>query len=313
MPPDRLAHLFRKPAAPPASARAGGTPLHGLGLAICKGLVEAHGGRIRAESPGPGHGTAVVITMPVTDDVNGEVSGISAGRLRELREDGAPTRILVVEDDPLMQRLLRNALSDEGYEPVVTGDHTQIARILRKEQPALAVLDVVLPGADGIELMQQIPELTDLPVILIFGYGGDQTVERALDVGATDYIVKPFSPMELTVRVRVALRRRERPAPFVLGELAIDYRSRRVTAAGSAVNVTATEFELLRTLSLEAGRVVTYKTLVRRVWGKQEENASRNRVRVFVKSLREKLGEDAESPTWIFNVRGVGYRMPDPG
>ncbi|MDE0063676.1 MAG: response regulator [Gammaproteobacteria bacterium] len=313
LPPDRLAHLFRKPAAPPASASAGGTPLHGLGLAICKGLVEAHGGRIRAESAGPGHGTAVVITMPVTDDVNGEVSGISARRLPELREDDAPTRILVVEDDPLMQHLLRNALSDEGYEPVVTGDHTQIARILRKEQPALAVLDVVLPGADGIELMQQIPELTDLPVILIFGYGGDQTVERALDVGATDYIVKPFSPTELAARVRVALRRRERPAPFVLGELAIDYRSRRVTAAGSAVNVTATEFELLRTLSLEAGRVVTYKTLVRRVWGKQEENASRNRVRVFVKSLREKLGEDAESPTWIFNVRGVGYRMPDPG
>ena len=165
---------------------------------------------------------------------------------RPPREGAEPDRILVVDDDPRTLRLVRDAFSAEGYAPVVTGDHHELARILRAERPALAVLDLVLPGADGIELMGQIAELSDLPVIFISAYGRDETVARALDTGAADYIVKPFSPTELTARVRAALRRRQRPAPFVLGELAIDYESRRVTVAGRAVDLTATEHALLR-------------------------------------------------------------------
>ena len=160
--------------------------------------------------------------------------------------------------------------------------------------------------------MQEVPELSDLPVIFISGYGRDETVAAALEAGAADYIVKPFSPTELVARVRAALRRREEPGPFVLGDLAIDYGRRRVSVAGNPVTLTATEFELLRVLALDAGRVVTYETLLRRVWNGRS-SADANLVRIFVRTLRQKLGEDAANPVWIFNERGVGYRMAGPG
>ena len=169
----------------------------------------------------------------------------------------------------------------------------------------------MLPDTDGIALMGEVPELADLPVIFISGYGGDETVARALDAGAADYIVKPFSPTELAARVRAALRRREEPEPFVVGELAIDYEQRRVTLRGGAVDLTATEYELLRVLSLEAGRVVSHDALLRRVWAKRG-NAGANLIRIFVRSLRRKLGDNAASPAYIFNQRGVGYRLAKP-
>ena len=310
--PERLAHLFRKHIAPEGSGPEGKRPGHSLGLAICKGLVEAHGGRIRAESAGPGRGTTIIFTVPMAEDAGGEAPGAAPGPPRTPRDAAEPARILVVDDDPRTLRFVRDALSAEGYAPLVTGDHHELARILRAERPALVLLDLALPGADGVELMTRIPELSDLPVIFISVYGRDETVARALDAGAADYIVKPFSPTELTARVRAALRKRERPAPFMLSELAVDYESRRVTVAGRAVDLTATEYALLQVLSLNAGRVVPYDTLLRQVWAGRE-HAGPNLVRIFVRNLRRKLGEDAQRPAWIFNERGVGYRMPDPG
>ena len=132
-----------------------------------------------------------------------------------------------------------------------------------------------------------------------------------MEAGADDYIVKPFSPTELVARVRAALRRREKPEPFVLGELAIDYGSRRVSVAGRAVDLTATEYELLHVLSLNAGRVTAYDTLLRQIWS-GSKHANANLVRIFVRNLRRKLGDSAAEPAWIFNQRGVGYRMPAP-
>ena len=223
-----------------------------------------------------------------------------------------PARILVVDDDPQTLRFVRDALTQAGYAALVTGDHTELSQIIRTEKPHLVLLDLVMPGTDGIALMESIPELGDLPVIFISGYGRDETVARALDAGAADYIVKPFSPTELTARVGAALRRLARPEPFSLGALTIRYEARRVTVAGRRVVLTATEFELLRVLSLNAGRVVTYDTLLRKVWAGRE-SGDLDLVRNFVKKLRAKLGEDASNPTWIFNERGVGYRMPRPG
>ena len=302
--PERLRHLFRKyPAPGDREDGLGG----GLGLAICKGLVEAHGGRIRAESGGVGLGARFTFTLPVAATavaVPGRPDGPGA------QTEAAP--ILVVDDDPETLRHVRDTLTDAGFAPLVTGDHRQILRILLAEKPRLVLLDLMLPGTDGIELMQTIPELADLPVIFISGYGRDETIARALEAGADDYIVKPFSPTELTARIRAVLRRRSAAAPFTLRHLAIDYDRRQVTVAGRAVVLTATEFELLRVLSEGAGRVLTHETLLRRVWAERAKGNPKI-VRAYVKRLRSKLGDDAGRPALIFNERGVGYRMARPG
>ena len=300
--PELLPRLFDKHAG--EGSKAG----YGLGLAICKGLVEAHGGRIRAESAGPGLGTTVTFTLPVA----GEGGAEAPAGPQSAPQPAEKARILVVDDDPRTLRSVRGMLSAAGYAPLVTGEAGELAHIIRSEGPRLVLLDLVMPGKDGIALMEEVPELSDLPVIFISGYGRDETVAAALEAGAADYIVKPFSATELVARVRAALRRHEEPQPFVLGELAIDYGRRRVSVAGEAVALTATEFELLHVLSLNAGRVVTFETLLRRIWSGRGR-ADANLVRIFVRTLRQKLGEDAANPAWIFNERGVGYRMAAPG
>ena len=303
--PDHLGQLFRKYTA--AGDREGGLG-SGLGLAICKGLVEAHGGRIRAESGGVGLGARFTFTIPVAAE-----SGAGPAPDRPGAPGHAPDAvpILVVDDDPETLRHLRDTLAEAGYAPLVTGDPGELARLIRAEKPQLVLLDLMLPGTDGVELMQTVPELADLPVIFISGYGRDETIARALEAGADDYVVKPFSPTELTARIRAALRRRSNPAPFVLGALAIDYDRRRVSVAGRPVTLTATEYELLRVLAQAAGRVLTHEALLRQVWAGRNTGDPK-RVRAYVKRLRNRLGDDAADPAYIVNERGVGYRMPRP-
>ena len=303
--PDQLGQLFRKYTT--AGDREGGLG-SGLGLAICKGLVEAQGGRIRAESGGVGLGARFTFTIPVAAE-----SGAGPAPARPGPPGHAPDAvpILVVDDDPETLRHLRDTLAEAGYAPLVTGDPGELARLIRAEKPQLVLLDLMLPGTDGIELMQTVPELSDLPVIFISGYGRDETIARALEAGADDYVVKPFSPTELTARIRAALRRRANPAPFVLGDLAIDYERRRVSVAGRPVTLTATEYELLRVLAQGAGRVLTHEALLRQVWAGRNTGDPK-RVRAYVKRLRNRLGDDAADPAYIVNERGVGYRMPRP-
>ena len=310
--PEHLPHLFHKYTGKGA-AGGGRTPVGtGLGLAICRGLVEAHGGRIRAESGGPGQGARFTFTLPAADGSRDTEPGAAGERLSDPpAESPEPTRVLVVDDDPQTLRFVRHALAGAGYEPLVTGDHTELPHIIRTEQPHLVLLDLMLPDTDGIALMEQIDELADLPVVFISGYGRDETIARALESGASDYIVKPFSATELAARVQATLRRHADPEPFVLGELAIQYEDRRVTVAGHEVPLTPTEYEIMRLLSRNAGRVTTFEALLRHAWS-GKKTGDINLVRNFVKKLRTKLGEDASRPTWIFNVRGVGYRMPRP-
>ena len=311
IPPERLAQLFRKYSGAAGGETGAGTGGSGLGLAICTGLVEAHGGRIWAESGGPGLGARFTFTLPVAGQAGAGAPDPAPDRPAP-RQGREPDGILVVDDDPQTLRHVRDTLAEAGYSPLVTGDPGELGQIIRTEKPALVLLDLMLPGTDGIELMQNVPELAELPVIFISGYGRDETIARALEAGAADYIVKPFSPTELTARIRAALRRRADPEPFVLGDLAIDYDRRLVTMAGREVELTATEYELLRALALNAGRVTTSETLLDRVWAGRG-NGDTKVVRAFVKQLRQKLGDDAANPAWIFNVRGVGYRMPRPG
>ena len=304
--PERLSQLFQKYTGTGNAGRGlGGT---GLGLAICKGLVEAHGGRIWAESGGVGQGTRLTFTLPLAEEGLAGFGSLPSPP----REESSETRILVVDDDPQALRYVRDALSEAGYAPLVTGDHRELARVIKTERPQLVVLDLILPEADGIELMESVPELADLPVIFISAYRRDETIARALEAGAADYIVKPFSTTELTARIRAALRRRAGPGSFVLGELAIRYDERQVRLAGRVVKLTASEYELLRVLSLNAGRIMEYKSLLRRVSGKSDDSAGKAALRTLIKSLRRKLTDDATDPAFILNERGVGYRMPRP-
>ena len=249
------------------------------------------------------------VTPPAADDARG--AGTPPDGPAEPPEAGDRTRILVVDGDPHTLRYVCDALSSAGYAPLAAGDPGELPELVRKRKPRLVLLDPMEPAADGIELMRHVRELADVPVIFISGYGRDETIAQALELGAADYIVRPFSPTELTARVQAALRRLAERVPYRAGDLAIDYEQRRVTVAGRRVELTAIEYELLRVLSTGAGRVSTLDALLRQVWGGRRAGDPKL-LRAFVKRLRRKLGDDAARPAYIFTERGVGYRMAAP-
>ena len=318
IPAERLPHLFRKFSGPQSGERGGDT---GLGLAICKGIVEAHGGRIRAESDGVGLGARFTFTLPAVEGASrsARVSDAPASRRvsHSARQDphhnsGEPVRVLVVEDDPQELRYVRDVLIQSGYAPLVTGDPQEALRLMERERPRLALLDLVLPDGDGIELMQAIQKIADVPVIFLSAYGRDETIARAFEMGAVDYLVKPFSPTELAARMGSALRRREvsETEPYVLGGLVIDYSARRVTLDGVPVQLTAMEYRMLAELSANAGKVLTYEHLLENVWRERSSGGMRP-MRTMLGKLRGKLGEDARNPRYIFTESRVGYWMPE--
>ena len=311
IPSENLPLLFRKFSRAQLENQGGDT---GLGLAICKGIVEAHGGRIWAESDGPGLGARFTFIIPV--DGTGAASGLAPTATRTSRQRqrvaGERVRVLVVDDDPQSLRYVRDALIQSRYTPILTGDPEEAVRLMEEERPQLALLDLMLPGTDGIELMKNILEIANVPVIFLSAYGRDEIIARAFEMGAVDYMVKPFSPTELAARIGAALRRREvsEPSePYVLGDLSIDYSDRSVTLAGHPVQLTAMEYRMLAELSASAGQVLTYEHLFETVWG-EKGGGDMSPMRTIVGKLRTKLGDDASHPTYIFTESRIGYRMP---
>ena len=316
IPADRMAVLFRKFSQVEPEDKGGDT---GLGLALCKGIVEAHGGRIWAESEGRGLGARFTFTLPA---VEGSASvgpeATLSGTSSAPGEDENRTRILVVDDDPQTLRYVRGVLSKAGYWPIVTADPEEVTRLMEDEEPRLVLLDLMLPGTDGIIVMQSIQDVADVPVIFLSAYGQDQVIARAFEMGAADYVVKPFSPTELVARIHAALRRppddlrqlgRE---PYEFGEMVIDFERRTTTLCGLRLKLTPIEYRVLAELAANASRVLTHEQLLRRVWRNDRARDS-GPVRTIIKRLRRKLDDDAATPTYIHTEPRVGYFMPSPG
>ena len=276
--------------------------------------MEAHGGRIWAESEGEGLGTRFTFTLPLAANLATVESVPPPDSIQRESQAQEPSRILVVDDDPHTLGNIRSVLTEAGYSPIVTGDPGEVAALIREHCPSLVLLDLVLPGTDGIGTMARIAEMDDLPVIFLSVSGRDRTIAEALEKGAADYLVNPFSPTELVARIRAALRKRAVPdsggqlSSYRLGRLTIDFGERLVTVNDCPVRLTATEYKLLVELSVSAGRVLSHDHLLQQVWGLKDYDDSRLD-RSFVKKLRRKLGDDARNPTYIFTEPLAGYRM----
>ena len=313
LPPDQLPNLFRKYSRIDGGMVERDIAGYGLGLSICKGIVEAHGGRIWAESEGADRGVRFIFTLPVAVQEDPDQSARPSGRLHP-GEDG-PARILVMEDDPRTLRQVRDILVRGGYTVILATGPDDALHEIESEKPHLVLLDLALPGVDGFELMRDIIDIADVPVVCLAASGRDQDIERALDLGAADYMVKPFSPTELTARIRAALRKAasadvvDEAFPYELGDLIIDYAQRRVEIAGQPVHLTPIEYEMLRVLSLNGGRPMSHEQLLRRVW-RVTTAGDPQVVRTHMRRLRRKLGDDADNPSYIFTEPRVGYRMP---
>ncbi len=224
------------------------------------------------------------------------------------------TRVLVVDDDAQIRRALSTALSGNGYAVAVAADGAEALARIATWQPDLVVLDLVMPNVDGFEVVRDARGWTQVPIIVLSARGQFGDKITALDLGADDYITKPFGIEELEARIRAILRR-ARPEPnetvIELGEVTVDLAAHVVTRRGAAVHLTPTEFTLLRTLAAERGKVMTHRQLLERVWGGYAAENSRQ-LRVYINYLRRKLEADPARPRLIVTEPGVGYRLQVP-
>ena len=239
--------------------------------------------------------------------------GVQAGR------ESARLRALVVDDEPPLRQLVTRYLEREGFVVQTAADGAAAVRLARETDPDVIVLDVMMPGMDGIEACRQIRTFSDAYVVMLTARDEEVDTLIGLSVGADDYVTKPFSPRELVARVKTMLRRPRTttaggstpdPAVRVFGDLEIDLDAREASLAGRPLDLTRTEFDLLDVLSAEPRVAFSRARLLERVWGGWygEEHV----VDVHVANLRRKLGDDATAPRYVRTVRGVGYRIGQP-
>ena len=226
----------------------------------------------------------------------------------------ASTRALVIEDDPNIVDLIRSNLAVRGFDTVVSTDGARALQLLDTETPDIVLLDLMLPEIDGFELCRQMRERSGVAIIVVSARGGERDKVTALNMGADDYMTKPFSIEELLARITATLRRTRPAAPVtstaqivIVGELHIDLTSQQVLKRGEPVHLTPTEFALLRELATNRGKLLTHAHLLRRVWGHGYETETEY-VRVYVRRLRAKLEDDGEAPLILTQPR-AGYRL----
>ncbi len=231
------------------------------------------------------------------------------------------TKLLVVDDEPNLVELVQRYLVHEGYEVLTAGDGVAALDLARAESPDLLVLDLMLPGLDGVEVCRRLRQFSDAYVLMLTAKTEEVDKIVGLSVGADDYMTKPFSPRELVARVKAMLRRPrstaqtaagdDEPPPLRFADLVIDRARHEVTRDGEPVSVTAREFALLATLAEHPGRVFTRDQLLERIWGDEYYDA--RVVDVHVGNLRRKLDDDAVHPRYVETIRGVGYRLGPRG
>jgi len=224
------------------------------------------------------------------------------------------TLVMVVDDDQDLAEMLGIVLNDAGIDVDLVGRGDQVLEIFRNNPPDLVLLDLMLPGMDGIEVCKLIRAESTVPIIMLTAKGDTHDVVRGLDAGADDYMVKPFRhPTELVARIKTRLRRQTAVGGLLtIGELIIDLSSHQVTRNGKVLGLTRLEFDLLTALVKEPSRTITRESLLAEVWGPRHSTDKRL-VNVHVQRLRAKIEKDPDNPEIVLTVRGIGYKAGNPG
>ncbi len=226
-------------------------------------------------------------------------------------------QVLVVDDEPRYLKLVRYNLEAAGYEVITAANGEEALSLVAGKSPDLIILDIRLPGIDGYEVCARIREFSSVPIIMLTAKGEQREKVQGLRLGADDYITKPFGAEELMARVETVLRRSRGPEVKTLptlniGELAIDFVQRQVTIGGEKINLSPTEYRLLRHLAINAGRVVVQEELQANVWG-PEYREHYEGLRVYIWRLRRKIEKEPEHPIYVITNPGVGYMLAPPG
>lgn len=227
-----------------------------------------------------------------------------------------PRLILVVDDEPRMIRFIRMNLELEGYRVIEANNGIEALDQVRKHLPDLVVMDVMMPKMDGFEALRLLREISTVPVILLTVRSDEEDRIRGLELGADDYITKPFSPRELVSRVNAVLRRADWPSPTpralveIDERLSVDFNRHQVIVDGERIDLRPTEYRLLNHLIQNAGWVVPHETLLAKVWGYEYRDET-HYLRLYINYLRKKIEEDPSNPQYILTERGIGYRFVD--
>jgi len=221
-------------------------------------------------------------------------------------------RVLIVDDDPAIIKFVRANLEAEDYRTFLAMDGAEALHVLEKELPDLVILDIMMPRMDGFEVCRQLREWSQIPIIMLSARGDEDDKVTCLELGADDYLTKPFSIRELIARIKATLRRTElsqviptQPS-FTTGDFEIGFAARRVTIGGKEVILTRTEYQLLQELVLNRGKVLTHSHLLNKVWG-PEYTDERRILQVYISRLRAEIDPDLNNPRYIVTVSGVGY------